>query len=161
MKTKLANLSFSLNDLLGAEYLKAVIEARALTEGVDRRSLARLADEKVDFYPEAFQKRVDELEAASKAAANKARAQKLMRKLEKAGMSFASDEDKEQELGRLAPSGLSPAPQAQLRAPAPGRRARSADRLPPHRRPMRPCAPRRGAAARGCARSAGAERTVS
>lgn len=61
MKTKLANLSFSLNDLLGAEYLKAVIEARALTEGVDRRSLVRLADEKVDFYPEAFQKRVDEL----------------------------------------------------------------------------------------------------
>lgn len=49
-----------------------------------------------------LQKRVDDLEAESKAAANKARAQKLVRKLEKAGMSFASDEDKDQELNRLA-----------------------------------------------------------
>ena len=52
-----------------------------------------------------LQKQVQELEATSKAAANKARAQKLLRKLEKAGMSFASDEDKDQELARL--SGLS------------------------------------------------------
>ena len=49
-----------------------------------------------------LQKQVQELEATSKAAANKARAQKLLRKLEKAGMSFASDEDKDQELNRLA-----------------------------------------------------------
>jgi adenine-specific DNA-methyltransferase len=49
-----------------------------------------------------LQKQVQELEATSKAAANKARAQKLLRKLEKAGMSFVSDEDKDQELNRLA-----------------------------------------------------------
>ena len=49
-----------------------------------------------------LQKRVDDLEAESKAAANKARAQKLVKKLERAGMSFASDEDKDQEVNRLA-----------------------------------------------------------
>jgi len=49
-----------------------------------------------------LQKQVQDLEAQSKAAANKARAQKLVKKLERAGMSFASDEDKDQELNRLA-----------------------------------------------------------
>ena len=49
-----------------------------------------------------LQKQVQDLEAQSKAAANKARAQKLVKKLERAGMSFVSDEDKDQELNRLA-----------------------------------------------------------
>ncbi|MDH7601923.1 MAG: DNA adenine methylase [Armatimonadota bacterium] len=49
-----------------------------------------------------LQKRIAELEAESKAAANKSRAAKLVQKLEKAGMTFASDEDREKELTRLA-----------------------------------------------------------
>lgn len=52
-----------------------------------------------------LQKRIEELEAESKAAASKARATKLVQKLEKAGMTFASDEERETELSRL--SGLS------------------------------------------------------
>jgi 4-aminobutyrate aminotransferase-like enzyme len=61
VKTQLTNLSLSLSDLLGPEYLKAVVEARALAEGVDQGGLLALANEKVEFYPEAFRKRVDEL----------------------------------------------------------------------------------------------------
>ncbi len=48
-----------------------------------------------------LQQQVQELEAASKAAANKARAAKLVAKIEKSGMAFASDEEREKELGRL------------------------------------------------------------
>lgn len=49
-----------------------------------------------------LQKRIAELEAESKAAANKSRAAKLVQRLEKAGMTFASDEEREKELARLA-----------------------------------------------------------
>ncbi len=49
-----------------------------------------------------LEKQVQELEAASQAAANKTRAQKLIQKLEKSGMSFGSDEDREKEMSRLS-----------------------------------------------------------
>ncbi len=49
-----------------------------------------------------LQKQVQDLEADKKAAANRARAQKLLRKMEKQGVAFASDDDREQELFRLA-----------------------------------------------------------
>ncbi len=49
-----------------------------------------------------LQKQVQELEAEKQAAANRARAQKLLRRMEKQGLSFGSDEDREQELFRLA-----------------------------------------------------------
>ena len=49
-----------------------------------------------------LQKRVQELEAEQKAAANKARAQKLVRRLEKQGFAFANDEERDAEMGRLA-----------------------------------------------------------
>lgn len=49
-----------------------------------------------------LQKRIDELEAESKAAANKSRAAKLVEKLEKSGMAFETDEERENEVGRLA-----------------------------------------------------------
>jgi 4-aminobutyrate aminotransferase-like enzyme len=61
VKTQLANPSLSLSDLVGSEYLNAVVEARALAEGADRQGLLALANEKVEFYPETFRKRVDEL----------------------------------------------------------------------------------------------------
>ena len=49
-----------------------------------------------------LQKRVQELEAEQKAAACRFRAKKLLTRLEKQGLSFASDEDREAELKRLA-----------------------------------------------------------
>lgn len=49
-----------------------------------------------------LQKRVQELEAEQKAAACRSRAKKLLTRLEKQGLSFASEEDREVELKRLA-----------------------------------------------------------
>ena len=49
-----------------------------------------------------LQKRVQELEAEQKAAACRSRAKKLLTRLEKQGLSFASEEDREAELKRLA-----------------------------------------------------------
>ena len=49
-----------------------------------------------------LQKRIDELEAEQKAAACRSRAKKLLTKLEKKGLAFASDEERESELKRLA-----------------------------------------------------------
>jgi adenine-specific DNA-methyltransferase len=49
-----------------------------------------------------LQKQVDELLASQKAAANRTKAQTLVRKLERQGLKFGSDEEKESEIGRLA-----------------------------------------------------------
>jgi adenine-specific DNA-methyltransferase len=49
-----------------------------------------------------LQKRIQELEAEQKSAANRARAQKLLRRLEKHGLAFGSDEERETEVARLA-----------------------------------------------------------
>jgi len=49
-----------------------------------------------------LQKQVDELLAAQKAAANRAKAQALVRKLERQGLKFGTDEEKDVEIGRLA-----------------------------------------------------------
>ncbi len=49
-----------------------------------------------------LQKRIQELEAEQKAAASKARAQKLITKLEKQGFDFGSGDDRDSELNRLA-----------------------------------------------------------
>lgn len=91
------------------EQLEAAKKKEAPGEGAappvdDKARIKELEAENKDLKNQVLelQKRVDDLEAESKAAANKARAQKLVRKLEKAGMSFASDEDKDQELSRLA-----------------------------------------------------------
>lgn len=51
----------SLSDLLGREYTNAVCEARAFATGIDKNVLATIADEKVGFAPDSYQKRVDEL----------------------------------------------------------------------------------------------------
>ena len=51
----------SLEDFLGRDYIEAVCAARAFAEGVDARELLAIAREKVDFYPPAFARRLDEL----------------------------------------------------------------------------------------------------
>lgn len=49
-----------------------------------------------------LQKRIDELEAEQKAAACRSRAKKLLTKLEKQGIAFANEDERENELKRLA-----------------------------------------------------------
>ena len=55
------NIRRSLTDLLGAEYTAAVCRARAALTGESPEALRSVADEKVDFYPEAFARRQEEL----------------------------------------------------------------------------------------------------
>jgi acetylornithine/succinyldiaminopimelate/putrescine aminotransferase len=54
-------VSRSLVDLLGRDYIEAVCAARAFAEAVDPRALLAVAEEKVDFYPASFARRLDEL----------------------------------------------------------------------------------------------------
>ena len=61
MKSHLSNLRCSLADLLGADYLKAVCEARAFADGADAGALQAIAEEKVDFYPASFREQGDRL----------------------------------------------------------------------------------------------------
>ena len=60
-KTSPAGISRSLADLLGKQYVEAACAARAFVEAGDARKLLAVANEKVDFYPESFARRVDEL----------------------------------------------------------------------------------------------------
>ncbi|MHB9037890.1 MAG: DNA adenine methylase [Armatimonadota bacterium] len=70
----------------------------------DKARIKELEDENKQLKQQVsdMQKQIAELEAESKAAANKSRATKLIDKLEKSGMTFASDDEREKELGRLA-----------------------------------------------------------
>lgn len=55
------NVQLSLADLLGEAYINAVCEARAFLTGESKEALLAIAEEKVDFYPQSFQQRVDDL----------------------------------------------------------------------------------------------------
>ncbi|MHC4874542.1 MAG: aminotransferase class III-fold pyridoxal phosphate-dependent enzyme, partial [Planctomycetota bacterium] len=55
------NISMSLRDLLGPEYIDSVCEAQAFLSGTDAAGLKAIAAEKVDLFPEDFQKRIDDL----------------------------------------------------------------------------------------------------
>ncbi|MEN6521117.1 MAG: DNA adenine methylase [Armatimonadota bacterium] len=70
----------------------------------DKARIRELEAENKDLKQQVLdlQKQVQDLQAESKAAANKTRAGKLIVKLEKSGMPFASDDEREKELGRLA-----------------------------------------------------------
>lgn len=61
MSRTIQSPSLSLTDILGKDYIQAVCRAQAFAEGVDERQLRAIAEEKVDFYPDSFRKRVDEL----------------------------------------------------------------------------------------------------
>ena len=51
----------SLYDLLGIEYISAVCEAQAFLTGKNKVEFETVANEKVDFFPECFQNRLDNL----------------------------------------------------------------------------------------------------
>lgn len=55
--TQFVETAYSLGDLCGNDYVKAVCEARAFFTGEDVETLRALAREPVDFYPRAFQER--------------------------------------------------------------------------------------------------------
>ena len=57
----LQNISRSLQDLVGKDYIAAVCEAGAFLSGHNVSELKAVAEEKVDFYPSDFQQRQDEL----------------------------------------------------------------------------------------------------
>ena len=63
-RIELKNIRLSLADLLGAEYTAALCEARAFLDGGDIATYRALAEEKVDFFPEAYAARLDGLLAA-------------------------------------------------------------------------------------------------
>jgi len=55
------NIYKSLRDLLGDEYITAVCEAQALLTGEEQTKFEAIADEKINFFPESFQNRLDSL----------------------------------------------------------------------------------------------------
>ena len=57
------NVRLSLKDLLGEEYISSVCAARAFLTGESESALKKLAEEKVDLWPEAFARRQEELMA--------------------------------------------------------------------------------------------------
>ena len=61
MRVTFKNIRKSLVDFFGKDYLDAVCAAQAYASGRDRRELFRIADEQIDFCPESFQNRADEL----------------------------------------------------------------------------------------------------
>jgi len=59
--TEFRTVELSLADLLGEEYVDAVVEARTALTGEPKDELRRLAAEKVDFFPKDFQRALAEL----------------------------------------------------------------------------------------------------
>lgn len=59
----LKNISRSLTDLLGTEYMEAVQSVAVTLHGMDKDEAYRLANEKIDFFPESYVKKMDELAA--------------------------------------------------------------------------------------------------
>ena len=55
------NICKSLRDLLGTEYVSAVCEAQAFLTGEEQAKFELIADEKIAFFPESFQTRLDDL----------------------------------------------------------------------------------------------------
>ena len=55
------DLSLSLEDILGSDYADSVCTAKAFISGQSKENMLKIASEKVEFYPESFQKRVDDL----------------------------------------------------------------------------------------------------
>ena len=58
---KINSIKLSLTDLLGRDYTEIVCSASALLQDADKDQLQKIADEKVEFYPSAFQQRCENL----------------------------------------------------------------------------------------------------
>ncbi len=60
-KLKIKNIKLSLNDLLGEEYIESVCKAKSFIENKNIEEFYEIANEKIDFFPHKFFKRLDEL----------------------------------------------------------------------------------------------------
>jgi 4-aminobutyrate aminotransferase-like enzyme len=58
-KTRIQNITLSLSDLVGNEYIKAVCKVKAFLENRDIEEFLEIANEKVEFFPSDFQKKID------------------------------------------------------------------------------------------------------
>lgn len=71
-RIEIKSLQLSLADLTGAEYTRALCETRAYLTGGSVATYQALAEEKVDFFPEAFRERLDRmLEAVGEPVVNR------------------------------------------------------------------------------------------
>ncbi|MEW5815588.1 MAG: aminotransferase class III-fold pyridoxal phosphate-dependent enzyme [Spirochaetota bacterium] len=61
LKIPIKNIKLSLKDILGDEYIRAVCEAGSFLEGKSEKSLLRIAEEQVEFYPEWYAEQLDRL----------------------------------------------------------------------------------------------------
>jgi acetylornithine/succinyldiaminopimelate/putrescine aminotransferase len=61
VKSKIKNLQLSLSDLVGKEYIESVCKAKAFIENKNIEEFYMIANEKIDFFPNSFAKRIDEL----------------------------------------------------------------------------------------------------
>jgi 4-aminobutyrate aminotransferase-like enzyme len=61
MATHFRKVNLSLQDLLGRDYIQGACQGRAAATGESPADLARLARERVDFYPAAMERRIHEL----------------------------------------------------------------------------------------------------
>ena len=59
--TKINNIALSLNDMLGNEYVEAVCRTKAFIENRDIAEFLEIAREKIEFFPNRFSTRIDEL----------------------------------------------------------------------------------------------------
>jgi acetylornithine/succinyldiaminopimelate/putrescine aminotransferase len=58
---EIKNISLSLTDLLGADYIDAVCTAQTFLSGADKSQLLSVANERVEFFPAKYLARCDEL----------------------------------------------------------------------------------------------------
>ena len=59
--TMIRNITLSLSDLVGTEYIEAVCKAKAFIEDRDFEEFLEIANEKVEFFPSGFASKIDRL----------------------------------------------------------------------------------------------------
>ena len=61
IKTRINNIALSLSDLVGNEYIEAVCKTKAFIDNRDIGEFLEIAREKIQFFPNHFATRIDEL----------------------------------------------------------------------------------------------------
>jgi len=60
-KNRINNITLSLADIAGEEYVEAICETKAFIENRDKAEFLEIAGEKIEFFPDHFASRIDEL----------------------------------------------------------------------------------------------------
>ena len=61
IKNRINNITLSLSDLVGHEYVEAVCKTKAFIENRDIDEFLEIAREKIEFFPDHFSTRIDQL----------------------------------------------------------------------------------------------------